>query len=125
MNSVLFSLCAFKLQTHFNFFVDPFPGAKQAEIMYKERNITSTTQQFGVDCFAAMEANDQARAASLFAAAKREVDAYRADIAQLNREIDGVNVEIENVGREDAASAAPPVVRATPPNARGASLQDL
>jgi|TARA_B110000003_G_scaffold276195_1_gene321434 hypothetical protein len=93
--------------------------------MYKERNITSTTQQFGVDCFAAMEANDQARAASLFAAAKREVDAYRADIAQLNREIDGVNVEIENVGREDAASAAPPVVRATPPNARGASLQDL
>ena len=93
--------------------------------MYKERNITSTTQQFGVDCFAAMEANDQARAASLFAAAKREVDAYRADIAQLNREIDGVNVEIETVGREDAASAAPPVVRATPPNARGASLQDL
>ena len=100
-------------------------GAKQAEIAYVERTIAGVTQQFGVDAFAAMEANDQARVASLFAAAKRDVDARRADVARLEREIEGVDVEMANVGREDDARATPPVVRATPPNARGATLQDL
>jgi len=69
--------------------------------MYIETQITHAMQLFGCESYPAMDVGDVERAQRCFAAAKRVVDAHRADVASKLREIDDINDRLARVGEEN------------------------
>ena len=94
--------------------------------MYIESQISSAMSAFGVDAFPAMESGDTAAVNAAFERAKRAIDAKRAELDELRRDVDRVDAELADVGRTERTErvAATPDVRARAPGS-GSSLQDL
>ena len=76
----------------------------QAEVLYLEQQIKGVLQKFGVDVFQHMESNNSAQVQQHFTEAKREVDAFREQVAAKNAEIADINRQMENVGKGPQSS---------------------
>lgn len=81
---------------------------------------------FGVDAFPAMESGDTAALNAAFQRAKSAIDARRAELADLRRDVDRVDADLAAVGRDDRIDrdVTTPAVRIRAPGS-GSSLQDL
>ena len=72
--------------------------AKQAEVMYHERQIQLTKESFGKDVFQHMEANNAATVQQMFADAKSAIDGIKATIAKCNEDIEELTKQMAAVG---------------------------
>jgi hypothetical protein len=72
--------------------------AKQAEVVYHERQIQLTKESFGKDVFQHMEANNAATVQQMFADAKSAIDGIKATIAKCNEDIEELTKQMAAVG---------------------------